>query len=562
MYVRTLLVILLLILTSGAKAQQQAAASMSCTVKKVQVERLPDLNMQRSGHITLMLNGIPYVFGGHTAGFVPTPTAEYYEDGEWHVLEMIYPHDHALCMPLKSGKVLICGGHDEPLGIGQTFTLELFDPETRTFMGYGCMDKKRILHSGVQLSDGRVIISGNSFHHDGIECFDGTRQNKFVKNVNQERCRPLILPIANDNALIFGGITDSITVRNDSVIVEQLKGPTLHFPLFDEWLPYPQNFFQDPANCKISNEQEGQYVYLITVTHRESGQVAFARVDGASISLVETDATIPMEWEECKISWFSSVIVDHRVKRAYVVGRNEKYHMCIIALDYEQQPAHLTFFYTDLNEKMPFQEPVLLPDGDLLIAGGSIDNYFASATEVMRYRVSTNNESEAQSNVKWIYVLLFTIVMIGVGVVLWFLFFRKKKKQTNSDVYAELNVEIEEDTSMNGHTDQLMATIIQLMEEQQLYLNSELKVADMAELVGTSSRNVSDCIKAARDCSFSQFVNAYRIDYAKQLLISEPDIKVAAVALQSGFANEMSFFRTFKAHIGMTPKEWKDSQPS
>ena len=289
---------------------------------------------------------------------------------------------------------------------------------------------------------------------------------------------------------------------------------------------------------------------------------AFARVDGASISLVETDATIPMEWEECKISWFSSVIVDHRVKRAYVVGRNEKYHMCIIALDYEQQPAHLTFFYTDLNEKMPFQEPVLLPDGDLLIAGGSIDNYFASATEVMRYRVSTNNESEAQSNVKWIYVLLFTIVMIGVGVVLWFLFFRKKKKQTNSDVYAELNVEIEEDTSMNGHTDQLMATIIQLMEEQQLYLNSELKVADMAELVGTSSRNVSDCIKAARDCSFSQFVNAYRIDYAKQLLISEPDIKVAAVALQSGFANEMSFFRTFKAHIGMTPKEWKDSQPS
>lgn len=100
------------------------------------------------------------------------------------------------------------------------------------------------------------------------------------------------------------------------------------------------------------------------------------------------------------------------------------------------------------------------------------------------------------------------------------------------------------------------------MEQQQLYLNSELKVADVAELIGTSSRNVSDCIKAARGCTFSHFVNTYRIDYAKQLLVNEPDIKVVAVALQSGFANEISFFRTFKSHIGKTPREWKDSQPS
>ena len=129
---------------------------------------------------------------------------------------------------------------------------------------------------------------------------------------------------------------------------------------------------------------------------------------------------------------------------------------------------------------------------------------------------------------------------------------------TNTDAVSETEVE----TIQTVHTDQLIATIIQLMEEQQLYLNSELKVADVAELAGTNSRNVSDCIKAARGCSFSQFVNAYRIDYAKQLLVSQPDIKVAAVALQSGFANEMSFFRTFKAHLGMTPKEWKDSQAS
>ena len=89
MYVRTIFIILLLILASGAKAQHQTEASKSCPVKKVQVERLPDLNIPRSGGHMLVINDIPYVFGGHTSGFVPTPTAEYFEDGEWHVLPMV-----------------------------------------------------------------------------------------------------------------------------------------------------------------------------------------------------------------------------------------------------------------------------------------------------------------------------------------------------------------------------------------------------------------------------------------------------------------------------------------
>lgn len=33
------------------------------------------------------------VFGGHTTGFVSTPTAEYYRCGKWHTVNMLYPHD-------------------------------------------------------------------------------------------------------------------------------------------------------------------------------------------------------------------------------------------------------------------------------------------------------------------------------------------------------------------------------------------------------------------------------------------------------------------------------------
>ena len=38
---------------------------------------------------------------------------------------------------------------------------------------------------------------------------------------------------------------------------------------------------------------------------------------------------------------------------------------------------------------------------------------------------------------------------------------------------------------------------------------------------------------------------------------SAPGMLISDVAEESGFSSEQSFFRTFKAHTGMTPQEWK-----
>jgi len=42
---------------------------------------------------------------------------------------MAYPHDFALCVPLSSGKVLLGGGSEKSLGIGQTYATEIYDHE-------------------------------------------------------------------------------------------------------------------------------------------------------------------------------------------------------------------------------------------------------------------------------------------------------------------------------------------------------------------------------------------------------------------------------------------------
>ena len=50
----------------------------SCPIIKIETKRLPDLHVPRAGHCMLEVNGEMMVVGGHTTGFIPTATAEYY----------------------------------------------------------------------------------------------------------------------------------------------------------------------------------------------------------------------------------------------------------------------------------------------------------------------------------------------------------------------------------------------------------------------------------------------------------------------------------------------------
>ena len=42
-------------------------------------------------------------YGGHTDGFKPMETLEYYRDGVWHEVPMHYSHDNGFALPLPEG---------------------------------------------------------------------------------------------------------------------------------------------------------------------------------------------------------------------------------------------------------------------------------------------------------------------------------------------------------------------------------------------------------------------------------------------------------------------------
>lgn len=100
-------------------------------------------------------------------------------------------------------------------------------------------------------------------------------------------------------------------------------------------------------------------------------------------------------------------------------------------------------------------------------------------------------------------------------------------------------------------------TMCRVVESQQLFRQKGLLITDVAKLTGSNRTYISNYLNKELNTSFSDFINSYRVEYAKSLLTSkDPAYSILEIFEMSGFTNEVSFYRIFKKHTGVTPKQW------
>ncbi len=92
-----------------------------------------------------------------------------------------------------------------------------------------------------------------------------------------------------------------------------------------------------------------------------------------------------------------------------------------------------------------------------------------------------------------------------------------------------------------------------LMEQQQVYLNNDLKLAELGETIGLSPHHLSQVINQHRHKNFYDYVNTYRARFAADYLIRHGKTNLTQLAFDSGFNNRVSFNSAFKKHTGLTP---------
>lgn len=96
-----------------------------------------------------------------------------------------------------------------------------------------------------------------------------------------------------------------------------------------------------------------------------------------------------------------------------------------------------------------------------------------------------------------------------------------------------------------------------------LFLEPELKLAALARQVNAAEYLVSRAItRGLGEANFNRFINRHRVTHA-QTLLSDHDNRqypVLSIALDSGFASLGPFNRAFKAHTGLTPREYRKAR--
>lgn len=91
--------------------------------------------------------------------------------------------------------------------------------------------------------------------------------------------------------------------------------------------------------------------------------------------------------------------------------------------------------------------------------------------------------------------------------------------------------------------------------------SEHLSLAYVAERVGLSPSRYSALFPQEMNRNFKEYVDSLRLNLAKQLLRTTT-LQVGIVAAQVGYRNAYSFTRFFKAKIGLTPIEYRESLKS
>ena len=104
----------------------------------------------------------------------------------------------------------------------------------------------------------------------------------------------------------------------------------------------------------------------------------------------------------------------------------------------------------------------------------------------------------------------------------------------------------------------LFAQLRTLMEKDQYFLDSNLTLKTVADLLGTNTKYLSQVVNNQGGCNFQQFVNSYRVNQVKEKIESNDyqNLTLFGIALQCGFKNKSTFYKVFKEALGITPREF------
>ena len=253
------------------------------------------------------------------------------------------------------------------------------------------------------------------------------------------------------------------------------------------------------------------------------------------------------------------------------------------------------YYFLDADTKLAYMSGGAIPDPGSILSFMFSNLHLFLIAHLMGYlllcvgkiRTMTNSDAEMKSWFQKIAILFggyvlgfisYYIMMYTIGYVLLYDYFISFVMSTfiyligyNGYVRPQVfeyksKAEIEEAKYKNSGLSQeksvqLKEDLQSLVKGEKVYLNRDLKLDDLAEKLNVSKHHISQVLNNELQSTFSQFINAYRVEEAKRILAKGKNgLNMHGIAIESGFNNKTTFNLAFKRHTGLTPSQYRSQK--
>lgn len=106
--------------------------------------------------------------------------------------------------------------------------------------------------------------------------------------------------------------------------------------------------------------------------------------------------------------------------------------------------------------------------------------------------------------------------------------------------------------------EQMFMRIVRTIDDEQLYLRPDLTRDYLLKCCKVSKNRFAALFRNYAGTTFSHYITGKRLEHAIGLMKQNPRFTNHAIATDSGFANDVSFYKAFAERYGLTPSEYRN----
>ncbi len=142
--------------------------------------------------------------------------------------------------------------------------------------------------------------------------------------------------------------------------------------------------------------------------------------------------------------------------------------------------------------------------------------------------------------------------------------FTQAESQVIGEIMAQNNsslAAIRRPLFAEGTLDLLKTQLLEKMEHEKPYLDCDLSLPGLASQMQLGVHELSQLVNEGFNENFAQFINRYRVEESKRLLLSakHAHLSMVGIAFEAGFNSKTAFNTAFKKMTGLAPSEFRSN---